>query len=169
MEIEFNESNTSDYDSEHENCPYCDESFTEESWCEECDPCRIMEGWTSGNPKIDKLIKDTIRKPEWNYTYKYKSNSEFLEWYKNSHEFLKWVTFDRFKDMKEIGEGGFSKVFSATWIDGKPSYEKSTRRVTSKSKPIKVALRRLNGSQNITEKYLNEVRLHTIVSYYFYC
>ncbi|RIA81407.1 hypothetical protein C1645_837070 [Glomus cerebriforme] len=28
--------------------------------------------------------------------------------------FLEWVPFDRFKDIKQIGEGGFAKVYSAT-------------------------------------------------------
>jgi len=28
------------------------------------------------------------------------------------------VPFDRFIDIKPIGEGGFSKVYTATWIDG---------------------------------------------------
>jgi hypothetical protein len=38
--------------------------------------------------------------------------------------FLEWLSFDRFIDIKEIGEGGFAKVYSATWIDGKSLFSK---------------------------------------------
>src|SRR5436190_16566054 len=100
METEFNKLNISDT----KNCSYCNKPFTEELWCKECDPFRIMEGWTSGNPDIDKFIKDSMYKPKY------------------SSSFLEWVTFDRFTEIKEIGEGGFAKVYSANWIDGKSIY-----------------------------------------------
>ncbi len=50
----------------------------------------MIEGWTSGNPDVDKFIKDTMHNAR-----KYK-------------KFLEWVPFDRFTDIKQIGEGGFS-------------------------------------------------------------
>ncbi|CAB4422499.1 unnamed protein product [Rhizophagus irregularis] len=37
----------------------------------------------------------------------------------NMEQWLEWVPFDRFTNIEQIGEGGFSKVYSATWIDGK--------------------------------------------------
>ena len=40
-----------------------------------------------------------------------------------SYVFLEWVPFDRFTDIKEVGEGGFAKVYSATWIDGYSFYD----------------------------------------------
>ena len=112
METEFNKSNISDRDSDaNKNCLHCDKPFTEKLWCKECDPFRIVEGWTSGNPDIDKFIKDTMYKPaEYNIDY--------------SYPFLEWVPFDRFTELKEVGEGGFAKVYSATWIDGRLKYEK---------------------------------------------
>ena len=72
---------------------------------------------------------------------------------------LEWVPFDRFEDIKQIGEGGFAKVYSATWIDGKSYYYKPDGRNWKKEepKPRKIALKRLNGSQNMSAKYLNEV------------
>src|SRR6266496_6511841 len=116
-ETEFNKLNISDRDSDvKKNCLHCDKPFTEELWCEECDPFRIVEGWTggSGNPDIDKFIKDTMYKPA---EYKLRNKSY-------SYQFLEWVPFDRFTDIKEVGEGGFAKVYSATWIDGKTRYSK---------------------------------------------
>ncbi|CAB5361039.1 unnamed protein product [Rhizophagus irregularis] len=123
----------------YKNCSYCNEPFAEESWCEECDPHRMIEGWTSGNDDVDKFIKDTI----------YDARNEN---YDDEVMVLKWVPFDRFEDVKEIGVGGFAKVYSATWIAEYNSYWRA--------KPIKVALKRLNGSENMSVEYLNELKIH---------
>ena len=61
METEFNKLNISDRDSDtvitiHENCSYCNKPFIKKLWCKECDPCHMIEGWSSGSPDIvDKL------------------------------------------------------------------------------------------------------------------
>jgi hypothetical protein len=132
--------------SSRKNCSYCDNPFIEELWCKRCDPFRIIEGWTCGNGDIDKFIKNTIYDVR-NASHSY--NTTFLE----------WVPFNRFKDVERIGEGGFAAVYSATWIDGKTKYEKnhdgSWARI--EPQPIKVALKRLNGSQDMSVEYLNEV------------
>jgi hypothetical protein len=107
MEIEFSKLNISGGDSNHKSCSYCNKLFTEELWCKECDPFRIMKGWTSENSDIDKFIKDTMY------------NKKII-----GYGFLEWVPFDRFTDVEEIGEGEFAKVYSATWIDGKSEYNK---------------------------------------------
>src|SRR5579864_6353277 len=73
-------------------------------WCKECVPRELVEGWTSGNYDIDEFIKDTIYNAKYNFF------------------FLEWVTFDKFKNDKQIEEGGFAKVYSANWIDGKTYY-----------------------------------------------
>ncbi|CAB5368563.1 unnamed protein product [Rhizophagus irregularis] len=109
-----------------------------------------MEGWTSESPDINKFIKDTmydVRNSKQAYVY----------------EFLEWVPFDRFTDIKKIGEGGFSKVYSATWIDGKLEYFRINNGNYKKEEfkpPKKVALKRLNGSQNMSDKYLNKLKIH---------
>ena len=73
----------------------------------------LIEGWTSGNSEIDNFIKDTI------YNAKY---------YDGYPLFLEWVPFDRFEDIKQIGEGGFAKVYSATWMDGISKFEKQRKK-----------------------------------------
>jgi len=81
IESEFDNLNITDKDSNsvninHKNCSYCNKPFTIELWCKECDPCCMIEGWTSGNNGIDKFIKDTIYDAR-NSTSRYKGN--FLE------------------------------------------------------------------------------------------
>ncbi|PKC66049.1 hypothetical protein RhiirA1_535898 [Rhizophagus irregularis] len=39
-------------------------------------------------------------------------------------KFLESIPFDRFEDIKQIGEGGIVKAYSETWIDGKANYIK---------------------------------------------
>ena len=131
----------------HENCykPQ-DRKF----WCKECVPSCIIEGWSSGNSEIDEFIKDTI--------YNVKSYEDFNLGYHLL--FLEWVPFDKFEDIKPVGEGGFAKVYSAKWLDGRAEYTKYIKRRTWKKLgpyPINVALKRLNESQNMSSEYLNEV------------
>jgi serine/threonine protein kinase len=136
------------FDINYGNCSYCNKPFTEKLWCKECDPFRKIEGWSSGNNDIDKFIKDTIY---------YARNAGIYDY----PIFIEWVPFDRFIDIKQIGEGGFAKVYSATWIDGKAEYDKQDDESWKKrkSQPKKVALKRLYGSQNMSAEYLNEVCL----------
>ena len=98
----FNKENNID----HKSCSYCNKPFTKKLWCKECDPRRMIEGWTSGNNDFDKFIKDTI----------YDAGED------EYGKFLEWVPFDRFEDINQIGVGGFAKVYSTTWIDGKAEY-----------------------------------------------
>ena len=78
---------------------------------------------------------------------------------------VEWVAFDRFEDVKQIGEGGFAKVYSAKWVDGQVKYTKSDGSWKKlEPEPINVALKSLNGSQNMSAEYLNEVSF----IFYFY-
>src|SRR5438105_4991927 len=74
---EFNKLNIS---INHRNC---------DPWCKKCVPSCLIEGWTSGNSEIDNFIKDTIY------------NAKLYGIYPL---FLEWVPFDRFEDIKQIGE-----------------------------------------------------------------
>jgi hypothetical protein len=109
------------------------------AWCNKCDPGRFLrEGKTSGNSEMDKLIYESQRKAE------------------HYHRNLEWISFDRLKDIKQIGEGGFSKIYSATWLDGLP---KIIDRRKDRSGPINIVLKKIKNSNNVTNIFINEVRL----------
>ena len=141
IESEFSKLNISDLVTiNHKNCYQPGNKL----WCKECVPSCIIEGWTSGNSEIDNFIKDTIHNAKYSRGYPI---------------FLEWVSFDIFENIKQIGKGGFAKVYSAKWMDGKAYYTKLDDGSWEKREPepIKVALKRLNGSQNMSSEYLNEV------------
>src|SRR5213079_2177121 len=66
---------------------------------------------------------------------------------------LEWIPYDRFQNIKLIGEGGFANIFSATWLDGKPKIDTTKKRTG----PIMVALKKLKNLKNM-EVFINEVK-----------
>src|SRR5688572_5268288 len=118
-------------------CPDCKAPNTGFAWCNKCDPGKFLkEGKTSGNPEIDNLIYESQLKSMCYDDY-----------------YLEWIPYDRFQDIKSIGEGGFANIFSATWLDGEPILDWTIKK---RSGPIRVALKKLKNSNNI-EAFINEV------------
>src|SRR5436190_7493102 len=96
----------------------------------------------SGN----KVIDDFIRYTQTNYAKKTINDIGGME----------FVPYGQFKDVEFIAEGGFSKIYKATWIDGPINYDGYVSRPN-----YTVVLKKLNNSKNIISKELNEV--HTII------
>ena len=118
-------------------CPDCKETNTGFAWCNKCDPGKFLkEGKTSGIPEIDNLI--------------YESQLKTIDYDMN----LEWISYDRFQDIKSIGEGGFANIYSATWLDGIPTYDDYYYK--KRTGPIIVALKKLKNSENM-EAFINEV------------
>src|SRR5947208_2000378 len=109
-------------------CPECNKPNTGRAWCNKCDAGKFLkEGKTSGNPEIDNLIYDSQLKV------------------KNFDDgFLEWIPYDRFQDIKSIGEGGFANIFSATWLDGLP--EVFVTHKQERTEPFTFALKKLKKS-----------------------
>ena len=62
---------------------------------------------------------------------------------------MEFVPYDKFENIKFIAEGGFSKIYKATWIGSKTKHTKKHKHFV---------LKKLKNSKNITSKELNEVR-----------
>ena len=92
----------------------------------------------SGNKVIDDFIKHT----QINYA---KSSGK-----------MEFAPYDQFKNIEFIAEGGFSKIYKATWTDGPATgyYRKGSK---IRNPNYTVVLKKLNNSKNITSKELNEV------------
>lgn len=111
-------------------CSSCIKPNTGYAWCKICDPGQFS---TSGNSKIDNLIRE--------------KQLQTIHYYDN----LEWIPHNKFEDITPIGEGGFATIYSATWPDGAPKFDKKKNRTG----PIKVALKRLKDSE--IETFINEV------------
>ena len=125
-------------------CKTCGEVYTD-TFDKMCKSCRINDlknnftNWTSGNEKIDNLIQEM----------QLKINNP-------TDRIFEWIPYDQFNDIKEIGRGGYSKVYSAIWEDGSLCYNYEKNEYTRNTYEI-VALKCLYNSQNITNEFLNEV------------
>ncbi|RIA86645.1 hypothetical protein C1645_828968 [Glomus cerebriforme] len=123
----------------NEYCEKCDEQYTDiyKKWCKSCHIKIANLG--SGNEKIDNFILEMQSKIK-------RSNDIVFE----------WIPYNQFENVKEIGEGGFAKIYSAIWTDG-PLYYNKNKKVYKRSQNTKIALKCLCNSQNISNEFLNEV------------
>src|SRR6266540_437473 len=74
---------------------------------------------------------------------------------------LEYIDFEQFDLIENINKGGaFSAIYSAIWIEGPRWIWDEDAEQWTRNGPIKVALKRLNNSHNISEEYLNQVSLN---------
>jgi hypothetical protein len=100
---------------------------------------RDFDKWTSRSEDIDRLIQD----------------NQLLV---RRHGLLEWIPYDKFININYIAEGGFAKVYSATWIDGQIKRWSQFSNSWKRNGSTTIALKVLNNSENISEDFLNEVR-----------
>ncbi|RGB24519.1 hypothetical protein C1646_676323 [Rhizophagus diaphanus] len=125
-------------------CVDCKLKNTVKNWCQPCNSKRFQQNfdnWTSGNNDIDKLIQNTQLSA------------------KNYHQILEWIPYNKFGKLKYIAEGGFGKVYKASWKDGIITHWDTNYHQWGRCKENNsfVALKSMNNSQNVTFKFINEV------------
>ncbi|CAG8502894.1 14592_t:CDS:1 [Acaulospora morrowiae] len=99
--------------------------------------------WTSDNLEIDKIIRESQK------------GEQYL------HKTLEWISFEQFYDVRRIEEGAFGIVYSAYWRDGPLHIEQKDRfRIFYREGHIKVILKKLKKSQNISVEFINEASIH---------
>ncbi|RHZ51624.1 hypothetical protein Glove_476g37 [Diversispora epigaea] len=137
---------------EYGKCPECNQKYTFYNWCKLCNSKHFQNdfnNWTSGNDKIDKLIQDA------------QLNANIGHW-----EVIEWIPYDRFKDVKQIGKGGFGTIHYARWIDGfignwdnENQQWKRQRNLDGEVGEVEVALKRFDNFVNFYD-VLNEMEIH---------
>ena len=148
--------NLQDYDDEYirkeeyGKCPTCNRYNTDDSWCQSCNPKLLTEGWTSGNETLDELIKSTQLKA--------------IRYHYNNH--LQWIPYNDLTNIEKIGEGEFATISKATWLNGYKSVNYKNERTSCDRA---VALKKPHNSQNISDKYLNEVNYYFFVYFHPKC
>ena len=122
-------------------CGECNEPGTGERWCKSCNAKRFKENFkngTSGNKDIDELIQY--------------SQLNALHYTKC----LEWIPFENFQNVTYNTRGGFGKIYSAKWPEGRICYWDIENQKWHKS-DRKVALKSLDNSSEISTEFLNEV------------
>src|SRR5688572_3338179 len=110
-------------------CTKCNVPRSNFNWCTSCDCEQLVlnfKNWTSGNDELDKFIQYT--------QYMTKSHLSYLE----------WIPYERFENIKYIGSGCLSDVYSAIWKDGERIdnyWDDENDGIHKRSKRIPVALK----------------------------
>ncbi|RHZ78567.1 hypothetical protein Glove_161g23 [Diversispora epigaea] len=125
-------------------CPECNQKYNR-VWCKPCNSKHFQNdfnNWTSENDKIDKLIQDA------------QLNADSY-W-----EVIEWIPFDRFKDVKQIGKGGFGTIHYARWIDGDiEEWDIENQQWKRYREGVEVALKKFDNFVNFND-ILNEMEIH---------
>jgi hypothetical protein len=136
-------------------CTECKQIYTGKKWCQSCNSKRFQQNfsnWTSGNEGIDKFIQNTQLSA------------------KNHFQIFEWMPYDNFYSVVCIAEGGFGKVYRASWKDGYISHwdtSKSQWDRHRRKNGFFVVLKSLNNSQNVTLEFINEVFLVKILDHHY--
>ncbi|RHZ75590.1 hypothetical protein Glove_212g205 [Diversispora epigaea] len=126
-------------------CPECNQKNSGYKWCKLCNSKHFrndFNNWTSGNDKIDKLIQDAQLNAN--------DNDELIE----------WIPYNRFKDVKQIGKGGFGTIHYARWIDAEIiNWDIGNQQWKRFEDKKEVALKKFDNFVNFND-VLNEMEIH---------
>ena len=70
---------------------------------------------------------------------------------------LHWIPFEKFENVTYITRGGFGKIYSADWSEGRIYSWNIKNQEWNKRSDKKIALKSLDSSSNISTNFLNEV------------
>ncbi|POG81067.1 kinase-like domain-containing protein [Rhizophagus irregularis DAOM 181602=DAOM 197198] len=136
-------SGSQDESQSYGNCSECKQKRTAVAWCKNCDIAFFKENfcrWTSGNSKIDEFIRHTQLNASENMDY------------------LECIEFDQFDLVENINkQGAFISIYSAIWMEGPRWSVDEEAEVWNRKGPIKVALKRLDNSQNMSQEFINQL------------
>ena len=117
-------------------CKKClDEYFFE--FCDYCIRKHLeKDSWTSGNENIDRLIRNyqkNVFRPDY---------------------VLEWIPYNHFRNIQLITEGGFSKIYKATWTKGRFQSWDSEQQKLKRSGSHTVNIKR---TKNPNDQWFEEV------------
>jgi hypothetical protein len=136
------------YQDNCDQCKKCGEIYKNKyeakyEWCISCQINNLKNNftnWISDNEVIDNLIQEMQ-----------------LEINELDDIIFEWIPYDQFNDIKEIGEEGFDKVYSAIWKDGPLNYDKFENEYTRNQQNTKVTLKVYNLQNIINEFFTDQV------------
>ena len=126
-------------------CENCNQECLATTYCEICIRNHLkanFSNWTSGNDKIDNLIREC----------QMKAFAPYL--------IVEWIPYDNLQNIKYLTEGGFSKIYTAGWIDGcywewDSKEQQLTRQFESEAQAV--VLKKLENAESASKTWLEEV------------
>jgi serine/threonine protein kinase len=136
-------------------CQECWQINNRREWCEVCNAKHFQKdfkNWTSGNPEIDKFIRNQQLKAN------------------RGDQILEWIPYNKIIDVEYLAQGGFSKVYKAKWTDGNIlnwniNESKWNRHDNKKYGIQEVVLKILDNSQSMDANFLQETMYHKLLDF----
>ncbi|CAG8541001.1 16_t:CDS:2 [Ambispora leptoticha] len=75
-----------------------------------------------------------------------------------SGDYLEFIPYNRFKQIEFHKAGAFSEIYSAIWLEGPKWDWNEDNQAWLRVGPIKVALKKLKNSQNLSKQFLENLR-----------
>jgi len=123
-------------------CENCQDECLATLYCEHCVRNYLkaeFPNWTSGNDDIDNLIQ--------------KCQIETFA----PDVIVEWIPYNNLQNIKYLTKGGFSEIYTATWIGGR-YYEWDTKAKQLKRRgTCKVILKKFENVETASESWLEEV------------
>ncbi|GBC01998.1 hypothetical protein RclHR1_04400021 [Rhizophagus clarus] len=131
------------------NCSKCNQCKIDKLPCQPCIQERYQknyENWTSGNEKIDKLVKHV--------------RPSLI----NTILFLEWIPYEDLEIVnKDFANGGFGTISLATWLNGYVVRWNHHDKQWVRQGKMQVVLKTMNESDNISDDFIAELEA------YFHC
>ncbi|GBB99709.1 hypothetical protein RclHR1_03600005 [Rhizophagus clarus] len=122
-------------------CENCNQKCLATLYCEYCVQNYLKANflnWSSGNSEIDNLIRNC--------------QSETLM----PNVIIEWIPYDNLKYIKYLTRGGFSKIYTANWIDGRYKEWDSKEQQLIRFGTLDVILKELENVANASQRWFEE-------------
>jgi len=133
-------------------CETCNQKCLATLYCEYCVRNYLktkFSSWTSGNNDIDNLIQ--------------KCQSETLM----PNKIIEWIPYNNLQNIEYLTKGGFSEIYTATWINGGYEEWDSKEQKLIRFGRQKVILKGLENVENANQRWFEEVCNLMLFYYYF--
>ncbi|GES79161.1 kinase-like domain-containing protein [Rhizophagus clarus] len=130
-------------------CENCEQKCLATLHCEYCVQNYLKDNfsnWASGNNDIDNLIKNC--------------QIETL----HPQMIVEWIPYNNLQDIVYLTTGGFSKIYTATWIDGRyKEWDTKEQKLIRFGRQV-VVLKTLENVESASQNWFEEAKFHLTIS-----
>ncbi|POG83050.1 hypothetical protein GLOIN_2v1469541 [Rhizophagus irregularis DAOM 181602=DAOM 197198] len=123
-------------------CENCNKECLATSFCEHCVRNYLkakFSNWTSGNDNIDNLLQECQMKAI------------------SPDQIPEWIPYNNFRNIKYLTKGGFSKIYTAKWINGWYNEWDTKEQRLKRYGEYLIILKKLENVENANRNWFEEV------------